>query len=64
MIGVHLTTVGQSFVPVRVVPDTIVELILPTGVQLRMPPGETVVKRKGRGFIVRSGPCQNEIQEA
>ena len=28
---------AQSFVPVRVVPDTIVELILPTGVQLRVP---------------------------
>ena len=27
----------QSFVPVRVVPDPIVELILPTGVQLRVP---------------------------
>ena len=27
----------QSFVPVRVVPDTIVELILPTGVHLRVP---------------------------
>ena len=27
----------QSFVPVRVVPDTIVEVILPTGVQLRVP---------------------------
>ena len=28
---------AQSFVPVRVLPDTIVELILPTGVQLRVP---------------------------
>ncbi len=28
---------AQSFVPVRVVPDTIVELIFPTGVQLRVP---------------------------
>jgi len=28
---------AQSFVPVRVVPDTIVELILPAGVQLRVP---------------------------
>jgi len=27
----------QSFVPVRVVPDTIVEENLPTGVQLRVP---------------------------
>ena len=27
----------QSFVPLRVVPDTIVELILPAGVQLRVP---------------------------
>ena len=28
---------AQSFVPVRVVPDPIVEVILPTGVQLRVP---------------------------
>ena len=31
------TRPAQSFVPVRVVPDTIVELILPAGVQLRVP---------------------------
>ena len=28
---------AQSFVPVRVVPDTVVEVILPTGVHLRVP---------------------------
>ena len=28
---------AQFFVPVRVVPDTVVEVILPTGVQLRVP---------------------------
>ena len=27
----------QSFVPVRVIPDAIVEVILPSGVQLRVP---------------------------
>lgn len=28
---------SPSFVPVRVVPDTVVELILPSGLQLRVP---------------------------
>ncbi len=28
---------SQSFVPVRVVPDTVVEVILPSGLQLRVP---------------------------
>src|ERR1700733_7210558 len=27
----------QSFVPVRVIPDAVVEVILPSGVQLRVP---------------------------
>ncbi len=28
---------GSSFVPVRVIPDTVVEVVLPSGVQLRVP---------------------------
>ena len=28
---------AQSFVPVRVVPDTVVEVLLPSGLQLRVP---------------------------
>ena len=28
---------SQSFVPVRVVPDTVVEVLLPSGLQLRVP---------------------------
>ncbi len=28
---------GPSFVPVRVIPDAVVEVILPSGVQLRVP---------------------------
>ena len=32
-------TVPPAFVPVRVIPDTLIEVILPSGVQLRVPLG-------------------------
>ena len=31
------TPMSPAFVPVRVVPDTLVEVVLPNGVQLRLP---------------------------
>jgi hypothetical protein len=33
---------STAFVPVRVIPDTVVEVILPSGVQLRVPLGADV----------------------
>lgn len=33
----HPDTAGSAFVPLRVIPDPVVEVILPSGLQLRVP---------------------------
>ena len=48
---------APSFVPIRVVPGAVVEVILPSGIQLRVPPGADASQVARLALALGAGPC-------
>ena len=48
---------APSFVPIRVVPEAVVEVILPSGIQLRVPLGADASQVSRLAHALGAGPC-------
>ena len=48
---------SPSFVPLRVVPEAVVEVILPSGIQLRVPLGADAAQVARLALALGAGPC-------